>query len=75
MTTNQTTDTALQAHTETDHQVWVQTPTGGLYLYRDSLIYSVALTWARQWNENTASDVPLGSTFIAVKATTTFTTI
>lgn len=65
-------NTSLDAYTETDHQVWVQAPTGGLYLYRGGLIYAVARSWAAAWNQQAPADVAPGSVFLAVAATTTF---
>lgn len=55
-----------------DHQVWVLTPQGGFYAYRTGLIFSVARQWAEAWNNNPPGDVPTGSTFIRVKASTTY---
>lgn len=63
---------ALAAYTEHTHQVWVRTPNGGLHAYRTDLIYSVAKAWAAQWNISLPAGIEAGSTFLAVKATTTY---
>jgi hypothetical protein len=73
MSTHTTTD-PLAAHTETTYEVWVADAQGvPLYRYRDNLIYSVARHWADGFNKEYRADVPAGSTFVAVRATTTRT--
>lgn len=65
-------NTALTNLTDTEHQVWVSTPSGGLYAYRTEVHYPAAKRWAEAWNTKTPDDVPEGSTFLVIVATTTF---
>lgn len=62
----------LTNHTTETYEVWVFTPEGAQYRYRDGLIYAVALNWTKSWNENRPADVPSNAKFGAVRATTTF---
>lgn len=63
---------ALDNYTNTEHQVWASTPGGGLFAYRTELIYSVAMNWAKSWNAKAPADVPEGTTFLHVVATTRY---
>jgi hypothetical protein len=64
--------TTLAAYTDTSYQIWVNTPQGGVWAYRVNVTYSIAQAWSAEWNKEAPHDVPEGSTFFAVKATTSF---
>lgn len=78
MNPDQTTTAAptLDAYTETDQQVWVLSRETGqpIYAYRTGLIQPVARNWAEAWNRKAPEDLPTGTRFAVVTATTTFTT-
>jgi hypothetical protein len=66
----------MNPYTGTDFQVWVQEPSGAFYVYRDDARTSRdAQNWAAAWTETNPTDVQYGSTFHAVKATTTYAII
>jgi hypothetical protein len=67
--TNIPADSVFVSSMDTDNQVWVQTPQGGLYAYRTELIYSVARNWTESWNRKPPADVPEGTIFIRVAST------
>jgi len=65
----------LTPYTDTIYQVWLVEPAGAKYLYRDHVGYAAALRWAGMWNEQPPADALPGATFVAVKATTAYTTL
>lgn len=65
------TDKSLHVYTDTSYQVWVETPAGGVFMFRDKLIYAVAQNWARDFTAEEAG-LPPGTKFFPVQAVTTY---